>query len=100
MHDLVSGSLLEHSILVDTRFVGEGVLTDDGLVALHGDASDMGNQATARAQAARVDGRLQAVVISPRLDGHDHFFKSTVAGPFAQAVDGTFHLAGAFLQSR
>ena len=31
------------------------------------------------------------------LHGHDDFFQGAVAGPFAEAVDGAFDLAGPFL---
>ncbi len=32
------------------------------------------------------------------MHGHDDFFEGAVAGAFAQAVDGAFDLAGAFLE--
>ena len=34
-HDLVGLRVLEHAVLVDAGFVGEGVLADDRLVVLH-----------------------------------------------------------------
>ena len=44
VHDLVGGALLEHAVLVDAGLVGEGVLADDGLVALHLHAGDVRHQ--------------------------------------------------------
>src|SRR5205809_866206 len=35
LHDLVGELFLEHTVLVDARLVGEGVLAHDGLVGLH-----------------------------------------------------------------
>ena len=35
-HDLVGGGILQHAVLVDAAFMGEGVAADDRLVGLHG----------------------------------------------------------------
>ena len=35
VHDLVGGGLVEHPVLMDACFVGEGVATHYGLVVLH-----------------------------------------------------------------
>src|SRR2546425_5330431 len=78
-------------------FVGEGVLADDGLIALHLDTGDARDQAAGGAEALRVDAGLEGEIIAARFDGHDDLFKGTVAGAFAQAVDGALDLAGAFL---
>ena len=93
MHDLVGRSLLEHSVLVDAGLVGEGVLADDRLVALHVDAGDVGRQPAGGHQAWRVDARGGAVVIAAGSQGHDDLFQRAIAGPFAQPVDRTLDLA-------
>ena len=54
IHDLVGGALLEHAVLVDAGFVGEGVLADDGLVALHLNAGDVRDEPAGRVQLACV----------------------------------------------
>jgi hypothetical protein len=51
-------------------------------------------------QVGGVDAGGQVVEGRPGVQGHDDFFKRGVAGPFADAVDGAFRLAGAGLQSR
>jgi hypothetical protein len=42
---------------------------------------------------------VHAEVIAARAQGHDHFFESSVPCPFADAVDGAFHLARAVLHA-
>src|SRR5439155_22541191 len=49
-------SLLEHAVLVDAGLVGEGVLADDGLVALHLHTGDVRHQPAGGVELARVDG--------------------------------------------
>ena len=80
-HDLVGGTLLEHAVLMDAGFVGERILADDRLVALHGDAGDVRHQPARGAEAARVDPGLQLEVIAARAHGHHDLLQSTVAGP-------------------
>ena len=58
-HDLVGLMMFEHAVLMDAGLVGEGVLADDRLVALHLDAGDVRHQPAHRTQAARVDVRRQ-----------------------------------------
>ena len=43
-HDLVGAGVLQHAVLMDAGLVGEGVGADDGLVGLHGEPGDRGNQ--------------------------------------------------------
>ena len=99
-HDFVGAALLEHAVLMNAGFVGKSVLADDGLVALHVDAGDARDQPAGGTEALGVDGGAHLKVVRPRVDGHHHFFQSAVAGPFTQAVDRAFHLAGAFFQCR
>ena len=47
---------------------------------------------------ARVDAAFQPEIVAARAHGHDDLFEGAVAGAFAQAVDGAFDLARAFLQ--
>jgi hypothetical protein len=44
-HDLVGRRVLQQAVLVDARFVGEGVGADDRLVGLHDEAGHRGDQA-------------------------------------------------------
>ncbi len=44
-HDFVGGFILEHAILMDAGFVGKGVFSNDGLVALHVHAGERRDEA-------------------------------------------------------
>ena len=41
-HDLIGAGVLQHAVLVDAGFVGEGVLAHHGLVLLHKYTGDIG----------------------------------------------------------
>ena len=90
-------AFLEHAVLVDAGLVGEGVLADDRLVALHLDAGDVGHQPAGGHEPLGVDARVGVVVVVPRAQGHDDFFQRAVAGPLADAVDRALDLARAGL---
>ena len=95
MHDLVGRAFLEHAVLVDAGLVGEGVLADNGFVPLHLDARNAGDEPAGGHEPPRVDAGFRVEMVMACAQGHDDFFERTVAGPLAQAVDGTFDLAGA-----
>src|SRR5579875_1824859 len=96
VHDLIGGALLEHAVLMDAGFVGESVLADDGLVALHLNAGDVRDEPAGRIQFLGIDVGRYPEVILPRPHSHDDLFERAVAGPLADAVDGAFDLARAF----
>ena len=96
-HDLVGRALLEHAVLVNARLVGEGVLADDRLVALHLDAGHVGHQPAGGHQPPGVDVRVGMIEIVAGPQGHDDLFQRAVAGPLAQAVDRALDLPGAGL---
>ena len=89
--------MLEHAVLVDAGFVGKGVGTDNGLVRLYRVAGDGGYQFGCRHDLGGLDAGLETEYVSTGLDCHHHFFQRSVAGAFAQAVDGALDLAGAAL---
>ena len=39
-HDLIGATVLQHAVLMDTAFMGKGVLADDGLIELYRKAGD------------------------------------------------------------
>ena len=92
-HDLVGRSLLEHSVLMDSRLVGERVSTHDRLVALNGQPGDRREHPAGRIETLGLDAGRQAVVVETGLERHHHFLECGVAGAFADAVDRAFHLA-------
>ena len=96
-HDLVGGALLEHAVLVDACLVGERVAADDRLVPLDGQPGDRRDHPADRIEPLGLDAGGQAVVVEPRLQGHDDLFERGVAGTFADAVDRAFDLPGADL---
>ena len=97
-HDFIGGVVHEHAVLVDAGFVGEGVLADNRLVALHLDAGHIGHQSAGGVEPLGVDSRVELEVVAACPDRHDHFLQRAVAGPLPDAVDGAFHLPGSLLQ--
>ena len=94
-HDLVGFAMLEHAVLVDARFVGEGVGADDGLVRLDRIAGDLRHQFGGGDDLGRIDPALDREDVGAGAHCHHDLFERGVAGAFAQAVDGAFDLAGA-----
>ena len=98
VHDLVGGALVQHTVLVDTGLVGEGVTAHDCLVVLHRIAGEAADDPAGLRQLLGPYAHLNTHVgIGPCLDGHDDLLHGSVAGPLADAVDGALHLTGAGL---
>ena len=94
IHDLVGLAHLEHAVLVDARTVGEGVLADDGLAALHVQSAHAADNARGFQNFPRVHVGVQlSEKVGARFQCHDHFFQRGIAGAFADAVDRAFHLS-------
>ena len=94
-HYLVGGLLLQEAVLVDARFVGKGVITDNGLVGLHLHPGNAAYQAARRIDMLGRYAGLEAERVGSRLEYHDYLFKARVTGPLADTVYGALHLAGA-----
>ncbi len=77
--------------------MGEGVFADDGLVALDEKPRQGADQLAAGHDVTGVDPGVEAEEVFPGAERHDDFLHGGVAGPFADAVDGAFHLPGAGL---
>ena len=77
--------------------MGEGVLTDDGLIVLDRKASDGRDIAAGAGDVGAVDAGLEGQTVSPHLQRHDDLFQRRITGPLAKAIDGTFYLARAAL---
>ena len=92
--------MFEHAILMDTRFVRESIGADDGLVRLHRETGDARYQARSRDDLRGIDARVAAKKILARTHRHHHFFQGSIAGTFAQAIDGAFDLARAVEHGR
>src|SRR6266852_8887802 len=77
--DLVSGLLLEVSILMDAGLVGEGVASDDGFVRLWAEADDRAQHLARRIEMLGVDSSSEGITIVASLDRHHYFFERAVA---------------------
>ena len=75
----------------------EGVLAHDGLVGLHANADDFGQELTGGKQLFRLDASCEGQDVVANLERHDEFLKRRVARAFADAVDRAFHLPRAVL---
>lgn len=92
--DFVGLHILQHTVLMDARRMGEGIASHDGLVRLHGHVHQRTDHATGGGYFLRVDIRLDVEVVMA-LENHGNLFLTGIASTFADAVDGHFHLAGA-----
>ena len=80
---------------MDSRAVRKRIRADHRLIRRHRNAQQVGDQAAGAIQLARVDVGVHAEVIGAGAQRHHDFFERRVPGPFADAVDGAFHLPGA-----
>ena len=78
--------------------MGEGVAAHDGLVGLHREAGQVGDEAAGVADLLGVHaGAAHVELGGSRAQGHDDLLERGVAGALAEAVDGDLHLARAGL---
>ena len=74
-YDLIGGRVFDHSILVNAGFVGECVPSDDGLVRLHINAGDFGQELAGREQLLGNDRGFIRIVLRPHPHHHDQLFQ-------------------------
>ncbi len=94
-HDLVGRMMPEHAVLVDPRFVREGVFTDHGLVARDRHSRDGGEQPARGIEPPGVDPGAKPEERLAGLERHHQLLEGAVAGALTDPVDGAFHLPGA-----
>ena len=94
-HDLVTQRIAEHAMLVNAGFMRERVAPDDGLIGLHRKPENGGERLAGGRDVlgANAGGEREAVGADPQR--HHDFLQRSVAGAFADAVDGALHLPGA-----
>ena len=92
-HDFVGRAVLEHSMLMNARFVGERVLANNRLVSLNQHAGGTGNKTTDATQFRGVDPGVYVVIVAASLDRHHDLFERRISGTFTQTVNRTFDLA-------
>ena len=78
---------------MDAGFVGKGIGTDHGLVRLHREPGDVGDQAAGGDDLRGIETAVAGEQIASRAHRHDHLFERGIASALAQAVNGAFHLA-------
>ena len=71
-------------MLVDAGLVSEGVLTDDGLVGLYGDAGVPRDHLARTHDLLRVDIAVHREVLRPSAQRHHHLLEGGVACALAQ----------------
>ena len=91
-NDLIGGGVLDHSVLVNARFMGECVPAHDRLVRLHVHAGDFRQELAGREQLLGNHRRFIRIVLRPDPHHHYQLFQGGISGPLADAVDGAFHL--------
>ena len=90
---------LQDTILMDARFMSEGVLADDGFVRLHYYAREPGHHFTGIVYLLGNNIGATIPEIFPYLERHNDFFQRSIAGPLADAVNGALHLPRSVLDS-
>src|SRR5580698_5326254 len=94
-HDFVSGSVLQHAVLVDTTLVGKRITPDDRLVVLHRKRRRGRYQFRGRGEPCGVDLVPVREYVVAYIDRHHDLFERGIARAFADAVDGAFDLTRA-----
>ena len=92
-HDFVCHRGLEHSVLMDSRFVSKCIRTNDRFVHLNRFARDLAEHLARTVQFLGFDSCGGVVIALPRVDRHNDLFQRCVPGALADSIDGAFHLA-------
>src|SRR5438309_904691 len=86
-HDLVGPWILDDAVLVDARFVGEGVPTDDRFVRLDRLAGEPGEQLAGLVQGWAVHAGVEGQRIAADAERHHELLERGVPGALADAVN-------------
>ena len=91
-HDFVRLAATQYAVLMNPGLVAERIAPHDGLVRRHGETRGNRHELAALGQEPRVDLRGEPEMLLPDLERHHDFFERSIAGPLADAVDGTLDL--------
>src|SRR5690606_13483473 len=91
-HDLIGCPVFQQAVLVDSRFVGEGVAADNRFVWLNGDPGNFGQQPAGGNDLGGIDADCIWQGVAAGAERHDDFFQGGIAGPFTNAVDRALDL--------
>src|SRR3954470_19944283 len=94
LNDLVGETVLQHTVLVNTGLVSEGVAADNRLVGLRKYAGEVREELAGAVDLAGFDVALKAQHGLSNPPGHHDLLQRGIAGALADAVDGALHLSG------
>src|SRR5690348_2291697 len=93
--DLVSGLLLQVTILMDARFVRERILSHDSLVRLRPKSDGLRQKLAGRVNMLGNNLGLERQLVAARLERYHNLFERCISRPLPDAVDGALDLARA-----
>ena len=93
-HDLIRCPVREHSVLVNTGLVREGIVAHNRLVRLTAHAGCLGHLARGLPDPGGINPGGHVVVFLAGVQIHHDFLERGVAGALPESVNGTFNLVG------
>ena len=99
-HDLISLPVLDDAVLVNACLVRKGIGAHHGLVGLHRETGDVGDQLGTADDLGGIQTGFTLEVVFAGAHRHYYLFQGRVAGAFSQAVNSAFHLPGAMPDRR
>ena len=95
-HNFVGLSIFDHTVLMNSRLMRKRVGTYNRFVRLYRKPGHTRNQTTCRNDLGGIDIGVTVEEILTSPNRHHDLFKRSIAGSFAQPVDCTLNLSGAF----
>src|ERR1022692_4915769 len=86
-HNLVSQRIFEHTVLMDSGLVGEGIASSDSFIRLHGHAGNLAEHLAGGEELLAGDAELVRIEIATYGHGHDNLFQRGVATAFASTIN-------------
>jgi len=98
-HDFVGLTVLEDTVLMDARLVGECIFSNDGLVRLYHKSGERRHHPGSLGQQLGINACVKPEVGTAHVQRHDHFFQGCIAGSLPDSIDRAFDLAGSSLNT-
>jgi DNA-binding transcriptional LysR family regulator len=93
-NNFVGERIFQDAVLVNARFVSEGVGADHGFIGRDGDSRDRREQAAGGIDFLEADIRRGTETALADVKRYCDFFERGITCAFTDSVDGAFHLAG------